>query len=507
MKPMRCISWVAVSTKPQYEKESPEEQRRENKRIIDDIGGVLVAELVVPGQSRTIISMEDAARQLDAYADLLKLIDDRAADLLVFRDFTRLGRTASLGMQVAQTCLEAGVALYDRTSPPYSLSAADQRDDDGLLLVRSIHASNSQLDVRRLVRYRRHGMIGRVKDGRHPGKVPYGFERVADAQTGEWQLVQVPQQADVVRRVFSEYVDAGKSLRTISNELNVDGVPGPSGGRWYARTVHRLIGRVWVYAGYVEFYDKKGDGDLHRYPGLHEGIISVDEARAVSRESMVRQGAPRAVGTKLFSRVLVCGKCGRWLVSTGKTNVKGFTVYRCNYVEYENDSTCERSQVERHKNCAGSRISEDKLIEAVQAAVDWARDGFNLSKVVDDVPREAQSFSADIQVLESSLLQAQQERERVVYMAQRDIISIDDAEQKTRDIDKRIARLRRQVDELRANSDGIESRTERFERILAALKRFDKMLDSMPTAEANALLRATFQITIKDRAVESVRFV
>jgi site-specific DNA recombinase len=87
----------------------------------------------------------------------------------------------------------------------------------------------------------RRGLRGRVEAGKSGGGNSYGYDVVRglgpDGQklTGE-RRINV-QQAAVVRRIFEDYAD-GVSPRAIAKRLNVEGVPGPSGGTWGPSTIH-----------------------------------------------------------------------------------------------------------------------------------------------------------------------------------------------------------------------------------------------------------------------------
>jgi DNA invertase Pin-like site-specific DNA recombinase len=75
----------------------------------------------------------------------------------------------------------------------------------------------------------RRGHSGRVREGKFPGATPYGYRRVL-GKPGEREID--PERAAVVRRIFKEYVD-GRSPRAIAAGLAADGIPSPSGGRFW----------------------------------------------------------------------------------------------------------------------------------------------------------------------------------------------------------------------------------------------------------------------------------
>lgn len=161
----RFVSWAAVSSLPQAQKISLQDQLATNRQHIALHEGTVVAELVVPGESRNIVLFEDAARRMEAYAQLKTLIDQRAFDVLVYLDRSRLGRKASLSMAVVELCHEAGIATYETENPPSSLDVDDSHDD---MLLGAIKSVGAQREIAKLKQRHRTGMIGRVQDGKFP---------------------------------------------------------------------------------------------------------------------------------------------------------------------------------------------------------------------------------------------------------------------------------------------------------------------------------------------------
>ena len=89
------------------------------------------------------------------------------------------------------------------------------------------------------------GLEGVVRQGRAPGRPPYGYRlvrRLAANGEPERGLREIdPVQAAIVRRIFANYAE-GKSPLAIARALNREGIPGPTGGPWYDQSIR---GRAW----------------------------------------------------------------------------------------------------------------------------------------------------------------------------------------------------------------------------------------------------------------------
>jgi site-specific DNA recombinase len=81
---------------------------------------------------------------------------------------------------------------------------------------------------------------GRVAEGRSPAGLAYGY-RTANRIDERGRFIRGlreidPEKAEIVRRIFAEYA-SGQSVRSIAERLNVEGVPGPRGGKWKISTI------------------------------------------------------------------------------------------------------------------------------------------------------------------------------------------------------------------------------------------------------------------------------
>lgn len=117
----------------------------------------------------------------------------------------------------------------------------------------------------------------------------YGYRWEGD------ELAIVPEEADVVRRIYRDFL-AGKARKQIVRELNADGIPAKTGGRWTSTSVHNILGNV-TYTGClllqkrfvadpISKYVAKNRGELPQYfvEASHPAIISRADFESVQEE-------------------------------------------------------------------------------------------------------------------------------------------------------------------------------------------------------------------------------
>ena len=146
------------------------------------------------------------------------------------------------------------------------------------------------------------GMERAVRTGKaHGGPRPYGYRYSGD-KNNTGQLMVVPDETEIVRRIFREFV-AGRSLSAIARGLHEDGVKPMRGRLWRVSTISGVLTNPY-YLGRIPF-----DGQV--YDGHHEALVdqkTYEQAQAVfaSRPSRGRGRPPK--GNHLFrGGVLRCG--------------------------------------------------------------------------------------------------------------------------------------------------------------------------------------------------------
>lgn len=310
----RAAIFRAVSSREQAkeEKASLEDQLISTSAAAKELGAVVVADLCIPGQSRNIHSLEEAARQIEAYQQLLDLCEEQKISYLIVDKVDRIGRHRILTMQVYDLCDRHNVYVYDvhtgtLTSP----------GDDPLQIM--IQAYGADRDIRRMSYNMMRGRRKRAASGKFGGSLNYGYYYEYDKE-GDRTVKLDKSKAKHVLRIIELYLannGAEKTARIMSVEYDER--------NWEASTVYNILRRIRVYAGQVVFGGKW-------YEGKHEAIIDEETALAVERERVVRaQNRNYGRAASLFSQMIYCEECNCLMV-VKKYKVKDQTRrvgYRC----------------------------------------------------------------------------------------------------------------------------------------------------------------------------------
>jgi len=221
-----------------------------------------------------------------------------------------------------------------------------ENDDETLL---AIFSALAQAESESLSRNVRMGLQQNYKAGVVPYHVIYGY-RKGDDNT----LVIVPEEAEIVKRVFEHYL-AGRSIGRIRKDLEADGIPTYRGkSSWSENTLQQMLrnekycGDVLLQKTYVDDIlirkTKKNTGQFTQYyiQNNHEPIVSRDlfdrvQVEIARRASKTKTPSPSArtwmskySGKSALNEILVCGECGSYYRRTTWAKPQGRVgVWRC----------------------------------------------------------------------------------------------------------------------------------------------------------------------------------
>jgi site-specific DNA recombinase len=301
---LRAVAYCRVSSVRQAEEGlSLDEQAKRVRSHIAAQGWHLVEVFVERG-----VSGRKADRpELDRL--LLRLNE---VDVVVVPRLDRVGRNAAHLLRLFERFEDEDVRLVS-LSESIDTSTAVGR------LLRSVLSAMAEFESDSIGDRVRSTMRARVERGRHVGKVPYGYQR----REGELRIVDA--QAEIVRRIYSEY-RAGRPQLQIARGLNADQVPPPGRAKsWYQGQVRWILGAC-MYRGQVELHDEA-------FEGTHAAIVTPalwDEVAAL-REANVRVGG-RGRGRPpkshhLFVRGFLKCSCGASMRPRSDTKTATYACY------------------------------------------------------------------------------------------------------------------------------------------------------------------------------------
>lgn len=304
----RFASWTAVSSQPQAEKISLEDQRDKNHDYISHHNGILIAELQVK-ESRDIAEFSEAAERIEAYAELRHLLRTRAIDVLVCYTRSRLGRTLALVETIAELCRRANIIIVETDSPPPNLDAPQNSDAD--LLTGAVRSWSAQREIAELRRRHAMGMMGRLKRGEFVASVPWGWRVKHDPDSGIRTIEIDPVAAETIRYALIElYLNQGLGAVVIARRLNEAGRLGPTGKTWLRSGIGDMFRLIHRYAGYGELNARSKERPYARAEGQWPKIISDEELKTLIHERSTRRGKRGDTDhTYRFSQMIWCASC------------------------------------------------------------------------------------------------------------------------------------------------------------------------------------------------------
>ena len=258
---------------------------------------------------------------------------DRRFDVVLAEDIDRLARNQADGARLFERLAFLGIPVW---------TVADGETNEmhwGLKgTMSALFLKTHALKVRR-------GQAGRVRAGKIPGGLSYGYRvlRTTDATgelvRGERQIVEA--EAEVVQRIFRDTI-AGLTAREIAAALNREGVPAPRGGSWNASTINGSkkrgngILRQHLYAGRLvwnrqHFVKNPDTGKRITRVNANDELLFADvpQLRIIDEADWQRvqkimagkssgDAAPaKRKSPHLFTGLMKCGCCGRSYVSAG----------------------------------------------------------------------------------------------------------------------------------------------------------------------------------------------
>lgn len=293
-------------------------------------------------------------------------------DLILTKSISRFSRNTLDCLKYTRKLKTLNIAVF------FEKENINTMDSKGEVLL-TIMASLAQQESESLSANVRMGIQYRNQQGKVQINHNWFLGYTKDA---EGNLVIDPEQAEIVRRIYREYLE-GASFLQIKRSLEADGIPNGAGHlKWHESNIHQIltnekyIGDALLQKTYtVSVLDKKrsiNNGQRPKYyvEGSHEAIIDRDvfmkvKAEIARRANLNPDGKRRVYSSKYaLSGMVFCGHCGD-IYRRVKWNNRGCksTVWRC------------VSRVLKGKmdfDCPARTVKEEVLHEAIVTAVNDA---------------------------------------------------------------------------------------------------------------------------------------
>ena len=253
----------------------------------------------------------------DEFNRLIADCDAGFIDMVLTKSISRFARNTVDLLETVRHLKDIGVDVWFERENIHSM------DGDGELML-SILASFAQEESRSISDNVKWGTRKRFEQG-----IPNGRFRVYGYRWEDDALVIVPEEAEVVRRIFQNFLD-GKSRLETERELAAKGITTREGCRWVDSNIKGVLGNV-TYTGDMllqkEYISdpitkkrKKNHGELPQFlvADHHEAIIDRASFDYVQSEMKRRKElgplANKSLSVTCFTGKLKCPHCGKSLM-------------------------------------------------------------------------------------------------------------------------------------------------------------------------------------------------
>lgn len=333
-------------------------------------------------------------------------------DMIITKSISRFARNTL-------DCLKYIRMLKDKNIPVFfEKESINTMDAKGEVLL-TIMASLAQQESQSLSQNVKMGLQFRYQNGQvqvnHNHFLGYTKDR-------EGNLVIDPEQAEVVKRIYREYLE-GSSMDKIAKGLEKDGIlTGAGKKKWWTSTINKIlrnekyIGDALLQKTYTtDFLNKtrvKNNGIVPQYyvENNHEAIIPKDIFLRVQEELVRRRVVKTSANGKkrsyscnhCFAQLVICGECGEMFRRIHWNN-RG-----CKSIVWRCLSRLEATGMECHARTVNETVLENVVVQAINTLLgDKSTYQAQLQQNIAKVIREAQKNTTD--GIDEQLMELQKE--------------------------------------------------------------------------------------------------
>jgi len=312
------------------------------------------------------------AKKRDEFRRMINDCHDGMIDMVITKSISRFARNTVDCLNYTRALKNKNIGVYFEKENINTLDAKGE-------VLMTIMASLAQQESESLSANVRLGLQFRYQQGKVQVNHNWflGYTKDEDGH-----LIIDPEQAEVVKRIYREYL-SGNSFLKIKRSLEADGILNGAGrAKWNESNIKQIltnekyIGDALLQKTYtVDILEKKREANKGQVPkyyveNSHEGIIPKDIFLKVQEEIMRRANLTKGTtkhkrvysGRYALSGIVFCAHCGD-IFRRIKWNNRGCrsTVWRC------------VSRVDKDgPDCSARTVNEDHLKEVVVEAINEA---------------------------------------------------------------------------------------------------------------------------------------
>lgn len=425
-------------------------------------------------------------RKRKDFQRMLRDCDKGKIDLVLTKSVSRFARNTVDSLEYIRRLKAKNIGIFFEEQNCNTL----QEDSEMILGIYSVIAQTESENISANVKW---GIQKRMRNGTYHTRM----NMLGYRQTGDDDIVIIPEEAETVRKIYSLYLD-GYSIKGICTYLEQRGFKTVTGScKWSNNAVagilanEKYVGDILYQKTYMENCITKkakvNNGEMTKYlvSNHHSAIVSRDIFKAVQLER-TRRTAERKKSSKgitgqgqysskyVFSEILVCGECGSHMKRRIKSNREEKVVYwRCLNRTDNGKSACPKSKgiKETDLQDAVCRCLK-KVCSNTGSGMDVIRN--NLKYALND-----DANAIDIFAIEQSIKEIQADADRVMMLR---LTSGGNAEKYDAEITKmyeQIKILREKLAEAKelSNASSASKESELIERELSSISGFEKFDD------------------------------
>ncbi len=490
---MRVGLYARVSTERQQERGTVGSQLEALRAAAHVDGHEVIEEFVDDGYSGARLDRPALDRLRDA-------AEAGVLDGVLCLCVDRLARAYAYQVLILEELERFGVTVRFLEGPSPS-------DDPQATLLIQMQGVIAEYEKAKVAERNRRGKLYRARAGEIPfWKVSYGYRRVVDPDRGRSRIEIFEPEAEVVREIFSAYVERGLSVRQIAFELRDRAIASPTGKpQWGTSAIDRVL-RNEAYVGTVYYnrHERIEGATRGRKTRLRErpreewiaipvpAIIdhdTFDRVSQVSHENFKLSPRGAAAEAWLLRGLIECGHCH---VGCSCHNSYGRNSTLTRYYCCRNHDLLRAGSEDRlcpERNIRANELDEYVFEQVRQALLTPDQLLAAERAVLTGAPDEDELVAAQLKRLDTAIEAKERERARLLDAYQAGLLALEELTRRTGVLATRRAGLTREKETLSRRSAELAAQNRIRRRLAGFSDRVAASLDGLDFAGRRRLVR------------------